>query len=186
MDGEADSALVARLWDGDLAALGILYDRYGRLVYGIALKGLRRVSDAEDLTQEVFLHLMRTRTYNAERGALTSYLTTLTRSRVIDRLRAQATRQKYQHQWQTHQPTVDATTPMKQLAQSENRVLMGQALATLNPDQRQVLEMSYYEGRSYSEIAAELDVPLGTIKSWARRGLLQLRQKLSILREDLS
>ncbi len=57
MAREADAALVARLWNGDLSALGILYDRYGSLVYGLALKGLRRVADAEDLTQEVFLCL---------------------------------------------------------------------------------------------------------------------------------
>jgi RNA polymerase sigma-70 factor (ECF subfamily) len=186
MEHQADSALVTRLWQGDLAALGILYDRYGRLVYGLALKGLGQVAEAEDLTQEVFLILMRTRAYNPSRGSLASYLTTLTRSRVIDCLRAQSTRQKYQHHWHMHQSTVDSTTPMKHATQAENHTLVHQALSTLKVQQRQVLEMSYYQGLSHSAIAEQLGVPLGTVKSWARRGLLQLRQQLSTLREDRS
>ena len=186
MEQAADKTLIDRLWQGDLAAMETLYDRYGRLVYGLALKGLGQVGEAEDLTQEVFLNLMRTRTYNASRGSLASYLTTLTRSRVIDRLRAQSTRQKYQQQWQVHQSPVEATTPMKHLTQAENCTLVRQALSTLKDQQRQVLEMSYYEGRSYSDIAIQLGVPLGTVKSWARRGLLQLRQQLNALQEEQS
>lgn len=185
-DQQTDGALVTQLWQGDLAAMGSLYDRYGRLVYSLALKGLGQVTEAEDLTQEVFLSLMRTRTYTPSRGSLASYLTTLTRSRVIDRLRAQSTRQKYQHHWHRHQSAVDLTTPMKHLTQAENRALVKRALSALKPQQRQVLEMSYYEGLSHSDIAAQLEVPLGTVKSWARRGLLQLRQQLSTLQEDQS
>ncbi|MEL6321058.1 MAG: sigma-70 family RNA polymerase sigma factor [Cyanobacteria bacterium J06626_14] len=186
MDYEADSALVTRLWEGEVGVMGTLYDRYGCLVYGIALKGLRRVTDAEDLTQEVFLDLLRTRAYTPSRGSLASYLTTLTRSRVIDRLRAQSIRQKYHNQFHTHQPTADSTTPMKHLTQAENRDLVRQALSLLTAQQRRVLEMSYYEGCSHSDIANQLGVPLGTVKSWARRGLLRLREELSKLREDIS
>ncbi len=184
MEREADAALVARLWNGELPALGILYDRYGSLVYGIALKGLRRVTDAEDLTQEVFLSLMRTRSYKSGRGSLASYLTTLTRSRVIDRLRSQATQQKYLNQWHHNQSGVDSATPMKHITQQERRALVRQALTTLKDQQREVLELSYYEGQSQRDIAEKLGVPLGTVKSWARRGLLQLRKQLDVLRED--
>ncbi|MEM6426435.1 MAG: sigma-70 family RNA polymerase sigma factor [Cyanobacteria bacterium P01_D01_bin.128] len=184
MEHQADGVLVALLWQGDLAAMEVLYDRYGRLVYSLALKGLAQVAEAEDLTQEVFLTLMRTRAYTPNRGSLASYLTTLTRSRVIDRLRAQSRRQKYQNHWHRHQPAANLTTPMQHLTQAENRALVRQALSTLHPQQRQVLEMGYYEGLSHSDIATRLGVPLGTVKSWARRGLLKLRQQLSDLRED--
>ena len=186
MEREADEALVVRLWEGDLSALGILYDRYGSLVYGIAMKGLRRVGEAEDLTQEIFLSLMRTRSYSPTRGSLASYLTTLTRSRVIDRLRAQTTRHKYWNQWHQNQSSVDSATPMKHITQQEKRTIVRQALATLKTQQREVLELSYYEGQSQRDIAERLGVPLGTVKSWARRGLLQLRKQLDVLREDLS
>ena len=186
IEREADGAVIARLWEGDVSALGILYDRYGSLVYGVAMKGLRRVAEAEDLTQEVFLSLMRTRSYNPRRGSLASYLTTLTRSRVIDRLRAQSTRHKYLKQWHQRQLGVDEATPMKHVTQQEHRTLVRQALTTLKAQQREVLEMSYYEGRSQRDIAERLGVPLGTVKSWARRGLVQLRKQLDLLQEDLS
>lgn len=186
MECEADEALVVQLWAGDVSALGILYDRYGRLVYGIAMKGLRRVAEAEDLTQEIFLSLMRTRSYKPGRGSLASYLTTLTRSRVIDRLRAQTTRHKYLNQWHQNQVDVDLATPMKHVTQQEKRTLVRAALSKLKAQQREVLELSYYEGQSQRDIAERLGVPLGTVKSWARRGLLQLRKQLDALKEDLS
>ena len=185
MTHETDTALVARLWDGDVSALGSLYDRYGTLVYSIALKGLRRAAEAEDLTQEVFLKLMRTRSFNPSRGSLASYLTTFTRSRVIDRLRAQSTQRKYLNQWHHNQSDVDLATPMKHITQQERRALVREALTTLKAQQREVLELSYYEGQSQRDIAERLGVPLGTVKSWARRGLLQLRKQLDVLKEDL-
>lgn len=185
MEHEADSVLVARLWQGELPAMGILYDRYGRLVYGIALKGLQCVAEAEDLTQEVFLSLMRTRSYDPHRGSLASYLTTLTRSRVIDKLRAHSTQRKYLTQWHHNQSVVDSATPMKHLTQQEQRTLVREALTTLKAQQREVLELSYYAGQSQRDIAKHLGVPLGTVKSWARRGLLQLRKQLDVLKEDL-
>lgn len=185
MEHKTDATLVARLWEGDISALASLYDRYGSLVYGIALKGLQRVAEAEDLTQEVFLMLMRTRSYNPQRGSLASYLTTLTRSRVIDRLRAQSTQQKYLNKWHQNQSSVDSATPMKHITQQERRALVREALTTLKAQQREVLELSYYEGHSQSDIAERLGVPLGTVKSWARRGLLQLRKQLDVLKEDL-
>jgi len=181
---EADSALVYRAWDGDLEALGLLYDRYSRLVYSIALKSLHSVAEAEDLTQEVFMTLARSRTYNPQRGALAKYLTTLTRSRAIDRLRARATQQKYLNQWNQQQMATEATTPLTKAMQQERRTLVRAALSTLKARQREVLELSYYEGQSQSDIAKRLGVPLGTVKSWARRGLLQLKEQLLNPLED--
>ena len=131
MEHEADDALVTRLWKGELPALGILYDRHGSVVYGIALKGLRSVVEAEDLTQEVFLSLLRNRSYDSSSGTLPSYLTTLTRSRVIDRLRAQSTQKKYLQQWRNTQSVADSGTPMKHITQQEQRALVREALTTL-------------------------------------------------------
>ena len=179
MERESDVALVFQLWEGDLTALGVLYDRYASLVYGIALKGLRQATEAEDLTQEVFLILLRTRSYDHRRGALASYLTTLTRSRAIDRLRSQSAQQKYLTRWQHSELQTDPVTPMNQITQQERRTLVRQALNRLKDRQREVLELSYYEGQSQRDIAQRLGVPLGTVKSWARRGLLQLREQLN-------
>ncbi|MEM9163570.1 MAG: sigma-70 family RNA polymerase sigma factor [Cyanobacteria bacterium P01_F01_bin.4] len=172
-----DTALVQRLWQGDLDALGALYDRYASLVYTTALRSLGEVASAEDLTQDVFLTLMRRRTYDPERGSLGSYLSLLTRSRAIDWLRAQSTQQKYLNKWQ-QQPHPLEPSPMEHASQQERSSLVRDALTQLTHPQRQVLEMSYYQGQSQTEIASQLDVPLGTVKSWARRGLLKLRSYL--------
>lgn len=180
-----DTALIHQLWAGNISALGKLYDRYSSLVYSIALKGLGSVSEAEDLTQEVFLCLARAHTYDPKRGALASYLTVLTRSRAIDRLRARATQQKYLGQWNQLQEAVELAMPMHHVTQQERRVVVREALETLKDRQREVLEMSYYEGRSQRDIATQLGVPLGTVKSWARRGLLQLREQLKDQIQDL-
>ncbi|MEM9908256.1 MAG: sigma-70 family RNA polymerase sigma factor [Cyanobacteria bacterium P01_D01_bin.44] len=172
-----DTVLVNRLWQGDLEALGTLYDRYASLVYTTALRSLGDVASAEDLTQDVFLTLMHQRTYSPERGALSSYLSLLTRSRAIDRLRAQSTQSKYLNKWQ-QQPSPLEPGPMEHASQQERNTMVRQALAQLTQQQRQVLELSYYQGQSQTEIAQQLDVPLGTVKSWARRGLLKLRSHL--------
>ena len=184
MNQDTDGALVARLWAGELTALGVIYDRYGDLVYAMALKGLGQTAEAEDLTQEVFLSLVQRRSYSPQRGSLASYLTTVTRSRVIDRLRAQTTQKKYLSRWHRDQITVESATPMHHLTQQEQRTLVRQALGHLKDRQRQVLEMSYYQGQSHRDIARELGVPLGTVKSWARRGLLQLRRQLDRLQGE--
>ncbi|MGD1905194.1 MAG: sigma-70 family RNA polymerase sigma factor [Leptolyngbyaceae cyanobacterium] len=172
-----DTHLVKRLWQGDLDAMSALYDRYSGLVYTIALRSLGEVTSAEDLTQDVFMILMNRRTYNPNRGALSSYLSMLTRSRAIDRLRAKSTRHKYLYQWQ-NQPHVPEPGPMDNASQQERHTLVRAALDHLTQQQRQVLELSYYQGQSQSEIAEQLGVPLGTVKSWARRGLLRLRSHL--------
>lgn len=172
-----DTVLVDRLWSGDLTALGALYDRYASLVYTTALRSLTDVDSAEDLTQDVFLTLMRQRTYDPTRSSLSHYLSLLTRSRAIDRLRAQSTRYKYLNQWHRSSLPSD-NSPMEHVSQQEQRTLVQAALGQLSQQQRQVLELSYYQGQSQTEIAAQLGVPLGTVKSWARRGLLKLRSHL--------
>lgn len=172
-----DSALIKRLWQGDLDALGELYDRYASLVYTMALRSLSDVASAEDLTQDVFLTLMQSRTYDPDRGSLSSYLSLLTRSRAIDRLRAQSTQHKYLSQWRRHSP-LSEPSPMEHVSLQERKTLVREAMDQLTQPQRQVLELSYYEGQSQTEIAHRLGVPLGTVKSWARRGLLRLRSHL--------
>ena len=175
-----DSELVHQLWQGDLECLGPLYDRYSDLVYTIALRILGDVASAEDLTQDVFLTLTHRRGYSPERGSLGSYLSLLTRSRAIDRIRAQSTRHKYMNEWK-HQPQQSQSSglsPMDHASQQERTTLVKDALTQLTQEQRQALELSYYQGQSQTEIAQHLGVPLGTVKSWMRRGLLKLRSHL--------
>ncbi|MEM9220674.1 MAG: sigma-70 family RNA polymerase sigma factor [Cyanobacteria bacterium P01_F01_bin.150] len=175
-----DTELVHQLWQGDLGSLGTLYDRYSDFVYTIALRILGDVASAEDLTQDVFLTLSHHRGYSPERGSLSSYLSLLTRSRAIDRIRAQSTRHKYMNEWKHHPQSSQSSrlSPMEHATQQERTTLVKDALTCLTQEQRKALELSYYQGQSQTEIAQHLGVPLGTVKSWMRRGLLKLRSHL--------
>ena len=176
---QTDAELVRALKAGQPSALGILYDRYTNLVYGLALRILANPQEAEDLTQEIFLTLWRKGTYNPTRGSLGSFLTTLTRSRAIDKLRSRGTNLKFLQRWsQTMMTETPTPTPFELASLSQRSQYVRDALAQLPVKQRQVLEMSYYDGCSQAEIAKQLDIPLGTIKTWARQGLLKLRQNL--------
>jgi RNA polymerase sigma-70 factor (ECF subfamily) len=181
---ETDADLVQLLQQGQTAALGKLYDRYAGLVYGIALKMLTNASEAEDLTQEIFLILWQRNTYQASRGSMGSYLATLTRSRALDRLRVGSNRQRILNQWSEDvSPRNPSVTPFDQASIDERKEQVRHALQDLPAKHRQVLELMYFEGLSQSQVAHRLDTPLGTVKTWARKGLLQLNQQLQALQE---
>lgn len=179
-DCQTDEQLCQSMAEGQSWALGILYDRYASLVYRLALKILANPQEAEDLTQEIFLKLWRSGSYNPSRGSLSSFLTTLTRSRAIDRLRARGTSLKLIQRWSQMMLSEETSysTPFESASLSQRSHYVRKALAQLPEKQRQVLELAYYEGLSQSEISARLDIPLGTIKTWSRQGLLNLRKNL--------
>jgi len=178
-DLQSDEELIQSLKAGQSSALGILYDRYASLVYRLALRILTNPQEAEDLTQEIFLNLWRSGSYNPSRGSLSSFLTTLTRSRAIDKIRSRGSNLKFIQRWsQMMVNETSSLTPFESAALSQRSHQVRHALTQLPEKQRQVLEMAYYEGLSQSEIAAQLGIPLGTIKTWSRQGLLNLRKNL--------
>lgn len=178
----SDVDLIYALKAGQTQALGTLYDRYSRLVYGLALRILSSAQEAEDITQEIFLTLWQRHPYNPARGSLSSFLITLTRSRSIDRLRSRGSHAKSLQRLGsltcTHE---NGTTPIEQASLSERSQQVRQAMAQLPETERQVLEIAYFEGLSQSEIAARLNAPLGTVKTRCRQGLLRLRKSLQDL-----
>ena len=176
-----DADLCLAIKAGDQVALGALYDRYATLVYRLALRVLGNPQEAEDLTQEIFLILWKGCSYQSNRGSLSAFLTTLTRSRAIDRLRSRGSSLKFLQRWsQTMITEPSPLTPFELASLSQRSEYVQDALAQLPEKQRQVLEMAYYDGLSQSEIAHQLATPLGTVKSWSRQGLLNLRKYLQI------
>lgn len=174
-----DLDLLVALAEGQVNALGILYDRYARLVYSLAFRILENAEEAEDITQDVFLTLWRRNTYNPERGSLSSFLTTMTRSRAIDKLRSKGARLRVLQRLQSVVRTeASSPTPLEQASVGERSQIIREALSQLSDTERQVLEIAYYEGLSQSEIAKRLNIPLGTVKTRSRQGLLKLRQTL--------
>lgn len=184
---ESDADLWTALKQGQVDMLGILYDRHVGLVYAIALKVLQNAQDAEDLTQDIFLRLSQTN-YDPQRGSLRTFLAVLTRSRGLDRLRSKQRSRTSLARLQAEQPHawMDASTDA--LADTAQRQKQSQrveaALSALSDNQRQVLHLAYQEGMTQAAIAHQLGMPLGTVKAWARRGLIKLRQTLQTLSEE--
>jgi len=179
---DTDAALFLSLQQGNQSALAVLYDRYSRLVYTIAFRVLNSGPEAEDLTQEVFLNLLQKQTYNPARSSLGRFLSTVTRNRAIDRVRARSNRQRILQGMTSPEASVEAfSLPEEQASQGERSQRVREALKTLPEKQRDLLWLAYYHGFSQSEIAAHTNIPLGTVKSRIRQGLLQLKETLKDL-----
>lgn len=177
---QTDAELYLELRSGRSAALGVLYDRHAGLVYGNAFNILGNSQEAEDLTQDIFLTLARGCSYDPQRGTLRTFLAILTRSRALDRIRARGAAHRVMERWQPNKDEEMTTnSPMDYVSQHERSQEVQTALSQLSENQQQILKMAYYEGLSQTEIAGRLDIPLGTVKARARRGLLKLRQTLT-------
>lgn len=174
---QTDAALYRALREGNTDALGSLYDRHAALVYGIALKILGNSQEAEDLTQDIFLNLTKTTAYHPDRGSLRTFLGILTRSRAIDRIRSRRPTLSLMEGNAGYQD--DSQSPFDHASQHEQSQIVQAALSQLSEREQQLLHLAYYDGLSHSAIAAQLSLPLGTVKTQVRRSLLKLRQSLT-------
>ena len=163
----SDEAVLALVSRGDEAALGELYDRYGRVAYGLALRIVRDRSLAEDAVQEAFL---------AEHGKPSTWILTLVHRRAVDLVRREE-RRRADPIDELSQPTGEATDEEAWLR--AQRQVVQEALRKLPPDQREAIELAYYGGFTQSELAERLGQPLGTIKSRMFAGLRRLRELLA-------
>lgn len=181
VSNQTDVELFQTLQLGDLSALGIIYDRYGEAVYRLALRILGNATEAEDLTQEIFLAFWRNSKYDPHRGTMIVFLLTMTRSRAINRLRQKRSQQQLLQRCQRSIPNDNGNNLMDAASVTEISHIVSEALQELPENQRQVLKMAYYQGLSQSEITHELNIPLGTVKTRTRQGLLKLRKLLKDL-----
>ncbi len=170
-------------------ALGALYDRYGKLVYSIALNSVGDAGLAEEITQDVFLRIWeKASTYQPEHGKVLTWITSITRHRAIDMLRRRSARpETVQPGWAVEEEGADDPPEMAapenvedlvDLAQQQQRVR--KALAQLPQDQQKALAMAFFQGYSHSELALALGEPLGTVKTRIRLGMQKLRALLEI------
>ncbi len=178
--GIEDRELAARLAGGDQRALGLVYDRYGSLVFGLARRIVRDEALAEDVTQEVFLFLWEhPERFDPTRGTLRSWLGLLAHRRSVDRVRAEVrvTRSQDRHR-SSERPEpvfidIDEELSLGWLADQVRT-----ALDQLPTAQREAVELAYFGGRTYRDVAVELAIPEGTAKSRLRLGLGRLGELL--------
>ena len=181
-----DTALMAAMAEADGSALEELYDRHAGRLLAICTRLLRDRSEAEDVLLEVFWEIWeRARRYQPERSSPLTYLVTVARSRALDRLRRRRSEGHVRAATQDRNQldcsrAAQAQGPFADTLAVEQRRHIGVALEALDPTQRQVVELSFLDGLSHQEIAERLGAPLGSVKTWIRKGLLHLRDGLRL------
>ncbi|MFU8821021.1 MAG: RNA polymerase sigma factor [Gammaproteobacteria bacterium] len=168
-----------RVADGDSGAIKEVMDQFGGLVWSLARRSCYNPADAEDATQEIFLDIWKSASrYDESKGSETLFVAMIARRRLIDRIRRQG-REPYMD---------DIDAPGFELAsntQDEGETfteaaLAAKAVATLKPAQQRVLELGLLQGLSHSEIADVTGMPLGTVKTQMRRGLIRVRELMQV------
>ncbi|MEO8577603.1 MAG: sigma-70 family RNA polymerase sigma factor [Gemmatimonadales bacterium] len=184
-----DVALIRRMVDADETALGALYDRWVRSLYSLVLHLLKDPDEAEDVVEETFWQAWRkASSYEPSKGAVSTWLLTIGRRKALDRIRAKKRHKEDpigQDRTFADLPS-PAPDPSQDMEGSELREHVRAALKELPSEQREVLEMGYFNGMSQTEIADRTGQPLGTIKTRMRLAMQKLREPLSMHRRMLS
>ena len=175
-DAALDAALVAKMASGDRGALATLYERHSGILLGLAMRIVRDRREAEDLLHDVFLEAWRSaKDFDPKRGRVRTWLAIRMRSRALDLQKsARVSRNAGDAGLEAVVDERDGTTP--------DHARVRAALADLGPEQRRVLELAYFEGLSCTEIAARVEIPVGTVKSRIAAGLDRLRTGLARVR----
>ncbi len=174
---EADRRLLDGLVRNDRDAMAGLYDSYGSLAYGLACRTLGRTSEAEDVVQESFLAIWRQASRLDPARGLRSYLLTIVHNKAVDRLRRRSRKPELALD-ELAPVTSEAPDPIEFAEALENREMVRTALGTLPDDQRRAVEMAYFGGFTMSEVAEQLKIPIGTVKSRLRLALGHMRRAL--------
>jgi RNA polymerase sigma-70 factor (ECF subfamily) len=166
-----------RVAAGDVSAVDDCLAQYGALVWSLARRHCANRTDAEDAVQDAFISIWQgAGKFDPDKGAETTFITMIARRRLIDRHRKQG-RHLDTFSLEDHQ-VAGSENHTKQVETSDEAALVRKRIEELRPDERRVLELAISEGMSQSRIAEATNMPLGTVKTHARRGLLRLRELL--------
>lgn len=173
--------LLERVATGDQAAFSELYDQLAPRVFGLVKRLLRDHSQSEEVTQEIFLEIWQTATrFDSNKGAAVSWILTMAHRRTVDRVRAsQSSRDRdVRIGIRDHNPDYDHVSETIEVRLEHERV--EKAMSRLTELQRQAVSLAYYGGYSHSEVATMLKVPVGTVKTRLRDGMIRLRDEMGV------
>ena len=178
-----DVRLLQRIAARDTGALAELYDRHSRLLFGLILRIVRDRAEAEEILQETFVRVWtRAETYDAQIGGPLPWIVRVARNCAIDRLRARRVRAPVDAidvaAVEAGVPATGIQTPEAAVLIAERRRTLTDALAGLPAEQRQLIEAAFFEGYTHSELAQRFGLPLGTVKTRIRAGMIAMRQRL--------
>ncbi len=182
-ESHTDAGLVERIRQGDQAALDLLYRRYSSPVYSLVWKILQNGEEAEDVALDVFWQVWRQADrYDPSRGTPPAWIFTLARSRAIDRLRARNRREdrtvSIDDPGLNIDPLDENAAPDQIVSFRQTRDAVREAMAKLSDAQREAVDLAFLRGMTHVEIAERLKLPLGTVKTRVRQGLIRLRRHL--------
>ena len=181
-DLQDDESLIQLITEGQSAALGALYDRYGRLVFSLAFQVTSDAAVAEEITQEVFLQIWnKAGSYQAAQGKVTTWITSVARHRAIDSLRRRGARPEgHQVDFEDDEAPelVDPLGVEEQVEFSQRSLAIRKAISQLPPEQQKALALAYFKGLTHQEIAELTGEPLGTVKTRIRLAMIKLKQIL--------
>lgn len=181
-DAENLQRLLAATADGDTAAFSELYRHTSAHLYGLLLRMLRRKDLAEEALQDCYVRIwQKSSSYAAERGSPTVWMASIARYRALDLLRARRPEFSETNPETSEPPAthIDHAVDIERDVDTEGALdRLHNCLGELASEQRDAVMLAYYEGFTHPELASRLDAPLGTVKSWVRRGLLRLRECL--------
>ncbi len=171
--------ILQKIAAGERAAVEECLKKYGGLVWSLARRMLRNTDDAEDAVQEIFLDVWKNAAkFDESQSSETTFIAMIARRRLIDRIRFSSRRINADALDEVMAEPVDRADKKMQTSLEANDAV--KALNALRPEQRQVLQLSIVQGLSHQEIADQTGMPLGTVKTHARRGILQAREFLGL------
>ena len=182
-DRHADAELMNRVAARDQQAFAELTEKYSALIFSTAFKVLNHYEDTEDIMNEVLATIWKKAdTYHPKKGSLVTWICTTTRNRSIDRVRSVQRRcalyDRFEEKVEGDAPEY-SLTGREALYLSDARTILQSAVVALSPEQREVIELAYFEGLTQKQISERIDSPLGTVKARIRRGVERLRVSIN-------
>lgn len=164
---------------GDRAAFEQLYNELGGRLYAVSLQLLRQRDLAEDAVQEAFVRIWHNAgEYQQDKGLVLTWMISIVRYRALDMLRATKRRRETSSDDEEFDEPVDERGPHTELFEQRDRVRIDNCMDHLDHTQREAIQLAYFKGFTHQEVCSHLDSPLGSVKSWIRRGLERLKRCL--------